>query len=291
MTTDSEDPKKTEPKKPETKKEKVPVKKTEPAPITPIDHTLQLMQIAVSRGATPDEMKALMDMRRELQAEYAMRKFREDKAAFLSTVPMIKKRKTVFFRTSAGTTSYAYAPLEDIVETIKPYLERFGFSYSWAEKVEHLPPVQINNKSVPQAMVSVKCILSHKDGHSEECFMQGMLDSSGGKNPIQMLASSSTYLRRYTLTGVTGIATADEDIDGRIQTEVTGSATLEGILSEGEEEADVLSDELVASSTLEELNIAGAKIKDMPEGTSKERLKKEYYAARKLLEEEADNVE
>lgn len=289
MTTDSEDPKKTETKKPETKKEKVPVKKTEPAPITPIDHTLQLMQIAVSRGATPDEMKALMDMRRELQAEFSMRKFRESKAAFLSSIPMIKKKKMVFFKTSAGTTSYNYAPLEDIVETIKPFLERFGFSYSWAEKVEHLPPIVINNKPIPQAMVSVKCILSHMDGHSEECHMQGMLDSSGGKNPIQMLASSSTYLRRYTLTGVTGIATADADIDGRIFSDINASATLDSILSEGEEEANNLSDLIVAASTLEELNQAGAQIKDMPEGANKERLKKEYYQARKILEEGNNN--
>lgn len=280
MTTDNN-----EPKKPASKRAKPPAK-TPAAPLAPIDHTLQLMQIAVERGASPEEMKALMDMRRELQAEYAMQKFRQSKAAFLSALPMIKKRKQVSFRTSAGVTSYWYAPLEDIVETIKPYLERFGFSYSWVETVEHLPPIPQNGKPpIPQAMIAVKCILSHMDGHSEECYMQGMLDSSGGKNPIQMLASSSTYLRRYTLTGVTGIATADEDVDGRINVDIAGSSTLEGILSADEEEADALSDSIVAASNLEELNNVAAGIKDMPEGTRKEQLKKDYYTARKLMEE------
>lgn len=35
----------------------------------------------------------------------------------------------------------------------------------------------------------------------------------------QALASSNTYLRRYTLTAGLGIATADEDIDGRLPEE------------------------------------------------------------------------
>jgi len=39
-------------------------------------------------------------------------------------------------------------------------------------------------------------------------------DKSGGKNDIQAIASSVTYLRRYTLTGALGISTCEDDNDG-----------------------------------------------------------------------------
>ena len=51
---------------------------------------------------------------------------------------------------------------------------------------------------------------------SEACSMPGTPDMSGNKNALQQAASAVTYLRRYTLTGALGIATADTDIDGRM---------------------------------------------------------------------------
>lgn len=250
-----------------------------------IDKSMELMKIAVEAGADSEKIKALMDMRRELQAEAARRSFHEAKSAFLSAVPVIKKRKNVSFKTNAGTTNYWYAPLEDIVETIKPYLQEFGFSFSWQEKVEMLPPTPgPNNKSTPNAMISVKCVLTHVDGHSEECVMPGMLDSSGGKNPIQMLASSSTYLRRYTLTGVAGIATADEDVDGRVSVVIGGgSVTLDEIQSEGQEDAATLKDEIMAASSWEELHPLWQRVTELPDGAFKESCKAEFLSCKKLF--------
>ena len=44
--------------------------------------------------------------------------------------------------------------------------------------------------------------------------MPAFADDSGQKSAIQQVASTITYLRRYTLTGVLGIATTDQDLDG-----------------------------------------------------------------------------
>ena len=40
-------------------------------------------------------------------------------------------------------------------------------------------------------------------------------DGSGGKNAIQAIGSTVSYLERYTLLAATGLATEDQDDDGR----------------------------------------------------------------------------
>ena len=49
--------------------------------------------------------------------------------------------------------------------------------------------------------------------------MSGAPDTSGKKNTIQAQGSSVTYLQRYSLIGALGLTTADEDIDGRVDSE------------------------------------------------------------------------
>ena len=63
-------------------------------------------------------------------------------------------------------------------------------------------------------MMTVVCIVTHEDGHEERTQMSGLPDQSGKKNPIQQIASTVSYLRRYTLTGALGITVSDEDDDG-----------------------------------------------------------------------------
>ena len=58
------------------------------------------------------------------------------------------------------------------------------------------------------------CVLTHVLGHSERVPMQSGRDESGGKNSIQGLGSTVTYLQRYTLLAATGMAVKGPDNDG-----------------------------------------------------------------------------
>ena len=60
-------------------------------------------------------------------------------------------------------------------------------------------------------MVTVTCIVSHKLGHQETNSMSAMPDQSGGKDQLKAMASTNSYLRRYTFTGGLGIVFAGED--------------------------------------------------------------------------------
>lgn len=52
-------------------------------------------------------------------------------------------------------------------------------------------------------------------GHSEETSLTASPDISGTKNAIQAIGSTISYLQRYTILALTGLATGDMDTDGK----------------------------------------------------------------------------
>jgi hypothetical protein len=94
-----------------------------------------------------------------------------------------------------------YAPLGDIHAQIKSALVSCGLSFRFEQ--DH------------SSGIEVTCLISHELGHTEKATMKALADTSGSKSAIQAMASTVTYLMRYTLCSALGITTADEDIDGR----------------------------------------------------------------------------
>ena len=62
--------------------------------------------------------------------------------------------------------------------------------------------------------MSVICTISHWQGHAESTKLSAAPDNSGSKNSIQAIGSTISYLERYTLLALTGLATHDMDDDG-----------------------------------------------------------------------------
>ena len=85
--------------------------------------------------------------------------------------------------------------------------------------------------------ITVTCIVSHLDGHSESTTMSASADKTGGKNEVQAIGSTVTYLQRYTLIGSLGITTADDDMDARINCESADPEYLSLLISLCEEHA------------------------------------------------------
>lgn len=160
-----------------------------------------LIAHAIENKGSIEVIEKLMDLQERWERNLAKKSFLEALNKFQAIVPSLEKKKQVRFQTSKGVTQYKYAPLGEIVEDIKSALSETGLSYRWEVSED-------NN-------ISVSCIISHLDGHSERTTMTASKDQSGGKNDIQSRGSTITYLQRYTLTTSLGIATADEDNDGR----------------------------------------------------------------------------
>ena len=175
-------------------------KGTEVAVVTTSPMTL--MELAIEKGADIVTIEKLMALKERWDAQQAKKAFLKALSEFQAECPVIKKDKKVSF-TSKRTgfkTEYNYAPLGSIIKQIKSLLKKYGLSYRW-------------ETTDTDGKITIKCITSHLDGHSEGNSMSSNKDDSGGKNDIQQIGSTMTYLQRYTLIGAFGISTADDDLD------------------------------------------------------------------------------
>lgn len=158
-------------------------------------------------GGTVAEMRDVLALQREWEAGEAKKAYVAAMAEFKKNPPRILKDKHVQFGTKkegASATDYWHATLGNVAEAIIEGLARVGISHSWK-------PERIGDR------VHVTCTLTHAQGHSESISLDGPLDNSGNKNAIQQMSSTTTYLSRYTLLMITGLAVKDEilpDDDG-----------------------------------------------------------------------------
>lgn len=159
---------------------------------------------AVSQNVPVETMERLLAMRRELKAEFAKEAFDKAMAAFQADCPTIQKTKEV--KTDSGARAYRYAPIESIVEQVKTYLQRHGFSYS--------SNMELIENGTTKVKASIK--VTHSLGHSEITDMTVPLGSKTRvMSDTQVVAAAQTFAKRYAFCNAFGILTGDEDTDAR----------------------------------------------------------------------------
>lgn len=159
---------------------------------------MRLIELAVEKGADITQLEKLMNLQERYEAGQALKSYNKAMSVFQSLLPVIEKKGNVHFESSKGVTDYDYAKLEDIAIAIRPALKESGISYRWTQKQK-------------DGYINVTCIATHIDGHSEQNDLFASPDSSGGKDGLKAIASTISYLRRYTLTGLLGITVGGED--------------------------------------------------------------------------------
>lgn len=129
------------------------------------------------------------------------------KAAYFSALsllqpelPMIGERGGIKDRN--GNVQSRYALWEDVVGIITPILSRHGFSLSF----------RTGNDG---DSVTVTGVLAHAAGHSEETTLKLPVDTSGSKNPVQSVGSSTSYGKRYTASALLNLRSGEIDDDGQ----------------------------------------------------------------------------
>ena len=178
----------------------IPREPTALVPVTPMD----MLNRAVSSGADIDMIEKLMSLQERWEAGNARK-------AFDAAVSDAKKEIPPIQRNATGHNSKRYADFAAIAKVVDPIIGKHGLSYRF--------------RTTQSDRISVTCILSHKAGHSEETTLVGPADTSGNKNAIQAIGSTLTYLQRYSLVQMLGLAAAADD-DG------TAAANIERITQE-----------------------------------------------------------
>lgn len=159
------------------------------APVTPMD----MLNRAVSTGADIDMIEKLMSLQERWEAGNARKGFDEAVAAAKAEIPPIE-------RNAKGHNDKRYSNFAAIAQVVDPILGRHGLSYRF--------------RTTQADRISVTCVLSHKAGHSEETTLSAPPDPSGNKSPIHAIGSTLTYLQRYSLVQMLGLASAADD-DGK----------------------------------------------------------------------------
>ena len=168
--------------------------------VTPMD----LLQLAISQSAPVEQMERLWALNEKVEAANAKKAYVAAMARFKTDPVEVTKDKLVSFENNDGTiTSYSHASLGNVTDTIASRLAEYGFSHRW------------DIKQLDGGQIRVTCFVTHELGHSESVSLSNSRDDSGKKNNVQQLASTVTYLERYTLLAVTGVATSEGDDDGR----------------------------------------------------------------------------
>lgn len=166
---------------------------------TPAD----LLALALDKGADLDRLERLMVMQREWEADQARKAYVDDMARFKSAPITIEKDRHVnYTKSNNSVVDYNHASIGNVTSTVCAALAACGFSHRW-------------NTEQKDGGIVVSCVITHRLGHSESTTLRANADDSGGKNSIQAIASTVTYLQRYTLLAATGLATSDGDDDGR----------------------------------------------------------------------------
>jgi hypothetical protein len=149
-------------------------------------------------GGNIEQLNQMMDLQARWEANEARKAFTVAMTGFKAEPVEIFKRKEVAFL----DVRYMHAELSDITDAVGPALAKHQLSYRW-------------NVHQTAGAITVDCILTHVAGHSETVTMTGAPDKSGKKNDIQAIASTASYLQRYTLLAITGMSTKGIDNDGR----------------------------------------------------------------------------
>lgn len=174
-----------------------------PAPAAlPTSFAANFMLTLQERGASLEQIEKMMDLLERNERHEAEKAYNEALAAFKSKNIRIVKRKAVDFTTVKGRTSYKHAELDDVVQAVGPDLSALGFAWSWQTR-------QAGRD------ITVVCKLRHRLGHADTVELTAQPDETGGKNAIQAIISTTTYLMRHTLKQITGVAEAGEDDDGQ----------------------------------------------------------------------------
>jgi len=148
---------------------------------------------ATSSDVDVDKLEKLLNMKERWEAGEAKKSFDRAMTDFRARVGSIKKTRKAH--------NSQYAGLAESISAIKDLLTECGLSYSWRTNQE-------------SNSVSVTCVVSHVDGHSERTTLSASPDTSGSKNSIQAIGSTVSYLERYTLYAILGLASTDQDDDG-----------------------------------------------------------------------------
>lgn len=169
--------------------------------------TLDLIKTAIDKGIDADSLGKLLDLQDRVLAKDAERQFSDGMRAFQAECAFVGKNRLARILKKGSTEvshEYWFADLAQVAEKIKPFCEKYGFSY------------RFNQRSTSSGMIEVDCIVRHVAGHSETTTFALPTESPAAMTSQQKFGGATTFGRRYALCLAFGL-TIGEDNDGNAE--------------------------------------------------------------------------
>lgn len=182
--------------------------KHEPPSSEVADYTGGLLAVIERAARDPsvdiDKMERLLAMQERVQERLAKQAFTEAKLAMRPELPEVTRKGHIIIKDKSGniTQDTEFARFEDLHDAVIPVITRHNFD------------LKFKNGMSPEGKVRIITILSHVAGHEDETYFDLPHDSSGSKNAVQAVGSSTSYGKRYGLLAILNIKVVGEDDDG-----------------------------------------------------------------------------
>lgn len=161
-----------------------------------------LLNKAIDAKSAVEVMERLQVMRREMRAEQAEEACDAALSDFQAECPIINKGKHV--PDASGKTAYSYAPLEDVIQQVKPLLRKHGFNFTLDTDVES-----------KDGWVIAKCIVTHAMGAKRISTAKFPLGAGTRiMSATQVYAAALTFASRRVFCNAFGIVAGGEDMNG-----------------------------------------------------------------------------
>jgi hypothetical protein len=160
--------------------------------LQPATTPMQLMQAMIERGTDPDQLEKMLALQERWEAGQARKAFAAAMAHFQANCPTILKSKKA--------DRYNYAPLDEILRTIRPHLESAGLSV-------------VFDTRTADGLITALCTVTHSDGHSTTSEFSAPIDPAMKVNDTQKAGSANSYAKRYALCNALNLVGSEFDDD------------------------------------------------------------------------------
>jgi hypothetical protein len=175
----------------------------QPLALSPENPIGRMIEAITKTGVSTDNMAVLermMDLYERVEVKNAEKQFAEAFVALQSDLPPVQASKPVPNRD--GSIRYHFAPYEEIMAQIRPFLQKHGFTVTFS-------------MSFSEGRVVQACTLQHVGGHSRtNQFMARVGNGPPGSSEAQGDGAASTYAKRFALCNALNIVT-EIDTDGK----------------------------------------------------------------------------
>lgn len=156
--------------------------------------TLEILNHAVSAGATHETIVRLAELHERSEAAKAIQAFNTAMALAKAEVGPILKDQHV----DDVSGSYDYASFPQVQRALDPVATGVGISYRFRCA-----------QSGPD--VTVTCVVSHTDGHLEETSLTSVVERSASLTATQSLGMTVSMLQRLTVMSAFGLSAYKDD--------------------------------------------------------------------------------